>query len=326
MNRTIIAVVAIVAVIVGAVVLWRIQLHSGTPDSSYSGYVEAEYVMVGSAVGGPLATLDVRRGDKVTAGARLFTLDDTAERGARDEADGKLQTAVAQLADLLTGRRAPEIEAIVAQRVQAVAALRQSETELQRQTRLQASNASSAQQLELARKQRDQDKGHVDELDAQLRVARLPGRDEQINAAQATVTSAQGTLAQAQWQLGQMTGTAPTDGTVVDTLYRPGEQIGGGKPVVQLLPPGNIKIRFFVPEGIIARIAAGQNVRISCDGCGAPITAVIRFISPQAEFTPPVIYSREQRSRLVYLVEAWPNERAEALRVGQPVDVGMALP
>lgn len=326
MTRTTIAIAAIGVAAVAAVLLWRLWPHGDRSGASYSGYVEAEYVMVGSAIGGPLATLEVRRGDKVAAGARLFALDDVSERGARDEAEGKLQTAVAQYADLLTGRRAPEIEAIVAQRVQAVAAMQQSETELQRQIRLQASNASSAQQLEIARKQRDQDKGHVDELDAQLRVARLPGRDEQINAAQAAIAAAQGTLAQAQWRLGQMTGTAPADGTVVDTLYRPGEQVGAGRPVVQLLPPGNIKLRFFVPEGIVARIAVGQNVRVSCDGCGAPIAATVRFISPQAEFTPPVIYSREQRTRLVFLVEAWPNERPDALRVGQPVDVGLTLP
>ena len=326
MKRTTVAIAAIGIVVVATALLWRFWPHSDRSSASYSGYVEAEYVMVGSALGGPLATLDVQRGDKVMSGTRLFALDDVAERGARDEADGKLQTAVAQLADLLTGRRAPEIEAIVAQRVQAVAALQQSETELQRQIRLQASNASSAQQLEIARKQRDQDKGHVDELDAQLRVARLPGRDEQINAAQAAVASAQGTLVQAQWRLGQMTGTAPADSTVIDTLYRPGEQVGPVMPVVQLLPPGNIKIRFFVPEGIVARIAVGQNVSISCDGCGAPISATVRFISAQAEFTPPVIYSREQRSRLVFLVEARPSERAEVLRVGQPVDVGLTLP
>ena len=325
MKRTIVASAAIGVVVVATVLLWRFWPHNDRA-ATYSGYVEAEYVMVGSAVGGPLATLDVQRGDKVASGTRLFALDDVAERGARDEADGKLQAAVAQYADLLTGRRAPEIEAIVAQRVQAVAALQQSETELQRQIRLQASNASSAQQLEIARKQRDQDKGHVDELDAQLRVARLPGRDEQINAAQAAVASAQGTLVQAQWRLGQMTGTAPADSTVVDTLYRPGEQVGPAMPVVQLLPPGNIKLRFFVPEGVVARIVVGQNVSVSCDGCGAPIAATVRFISPQAEFTPPVIYSREQRARLVFLVEAWPTERAEALRVGQPVDVGLTLP
>ena len=325
MKRTTVAIAAIGFVVVAAVLLWRFWPHNDRA-TTYSGYVEAEYVMVGSAIGGPLATLDVQRGDKVLTGARLFALDDVAERGARDEADGKLQAAVAQYADLLTGRRAPEIEAIVAQRVQAVAALQQSETELQRQIRLQASNASSAQQLEIARKQRDQDKGHVDELDAQLRVARLPGRDEQINAAQAAVASAQGTLVQAQWRLGQMTGTAPADSTVVDTLYRPGEQVGPAMPVVQLLPPGNIKLRFFVPEGTVARISVGQNVRVSCDGCGAPIAATVRFISPQAEFTPPVIYSREQRGRLVFLVEAWPSERADALRVGQPVDVGLTLP
>jgi HlyD family secretion protein len=113
---------------------------------------------------------------------------------------------------------------------------------------------------------------------------------------------------------------------VVDTLYRPGEMVPAGLPVVQLLPQENIKIRFFVPQGMVAQIGIGQVVQVACDGCGPPVAATVRFISPRAEFTPPVIYSREQRARLVFMVEARPDERAEALRVGQPVDVTMVRP
>jgi HlyD family secretion protein len=102
--------------------------------------------------------------------------------------------------------------------------------------------------------------------------------------------------------------------------------VAAGQSIVQLLPPANVKIRFFVPEQVVGRIAIGQTVRVSCDGCSAPVAATVRFVSPQAEFTPPVIYSREQRSRLVFMVEARPNERAETLHVGQPVDVALAQP
>lgn len=303
---------------------WHHHLANGTP--TFSGYVDADYVFVSSAVGGTLKELDVHRGEKVKQGTLLFLLDDVAERGARDEADAQLQQVEAQLADLLTGRRPPEIEAIAAQLAQAQAALKQSQAEYQRQSRLQPAGASSIQQLELARAKRDQDEGHVKELDAQLRVARLPGRDEQINAAQAAVAAAQATLTQAQWRLDQKTGLAPVAAEVIDTLYRPGEMIAAGMPAVQLLPPENIKIRFFVPETIVAKLSVGQVIHIACDGCGNPIASVVRFIAPQAEFTPPVIYSREQRSRLVYMVEARPTERIEALRVGQPVDVTTSLP
>jgi HlyD family secretion protein len=326
MRRIVVGLIVLAVGVAGGVIAWRYWSDRARGAATFSGYVEAEYVMVTSTLGGTLRWLDVARGDRVTAGKRLFALDDAHERGARDEAAAKLRQANAQLADLLTGRRPAEIDQIMAQRVQAEAALRQSEAEFQRQSLLRASGTSSAKQLEDARAQRDRDRAHLDEMGAQLEVARMPGREDQIRAAQAAVTAAEASLVQAEWRLAQMTGAAPGESVVVDTLYRPGEMVQAGMPVVQLLPPGNIKIRFFVPEEAVAQIAVGQSVRVACDGCGAPIAATVRFISPQAEFTPPVIYSREQRARLVFMVEARPDERALDLRVGQPVDVTKAPP
>jgi HlyD family secretion protein len=297
----------------------------GTP-AAFSGYVEADYVMVTSTVGGTLTRLEVGRGDQVAAGAPLFALDDTAERAARDEAAARLRQAEAQLADLRTGRRQPEIDAINAQRAQAEAALRLSEADFERQLQLRSTRVSSQKQLDDARAQRDRDRSRLDELDAQLQVAQMPARDEEIRAAEAAATAAHAALEQAEWRLGQKSGAAPAAGMVVDTLYRPGETVPAGLPVVQLLPPGNIKVRFFVPETAVPQIAVGEGVRVSCDGCAAPVAATVRFISPQAEFTPPVIYSREQRARLVFMVEARPDAHPEALRVGQPVDVTLVRP
>lgn len=292
----------------------------------FSGYVEAEYVLVTSMVGGTLMRVDVMRGDSVEAGAPLFALDDTAEQGARDEAAARLVQAQAQLADLRTGRRAPEIDAILAQREQAVAMLRQSEAEYERQLQLRQKRVSSEKQLENARWQRDRDQAEVNELEAELLVARLPGREDQIRAAEAAVEAARATLTQAEWRLGQMAIGAPAAGSVVDTLFRPGETVPAGVPVVQLLPPANIKIRFFVPQAVVPQIAVGDAVRVTCDGCAAPVAATVRFISPQAEFTPPVIYSREERARLVFMIEARPDEAPQMLRVGQPVDVAIVPP
>jgi HlyD family secretion protein len=292
------------------------------PDQGWNGYVEADYVMVTSSIGGTLMKIEVARGDQVVAGAPLFALDDTAERAARDEAAAKLAQAESQLANLRLGRRQPEIDAIAAQRAQAEAALRQSEADFERQLQLRRTRVSSQKQLDDARSQRDRDQNPA-EIDAQLEVARMPAREDEIRAAEAAVTAAQAALAQAEWRLGQKAGAAPQAGLVVDTLYRPGEMVAAGQPVVQLLPPANVKIRFFVPERVVGGIAIGQIVQVSCDGCGAPVAATVRFISPRAEFTPPVIYSREERSRLVFMVEARPNERAETLHVGQPVDVAL---
>ncbi|MBC7483297.1 MAG: HlyD family secretion protein [Rhizobacter sp.] len=112
---------------------------------------------------------------------------------------------------------------------------------------------------------------------------------------------------------------------VEDTLFRVGEWVGAGTPVVNLLPPAALKVRFFVAEAQLPRLKPGDAVTLHCDGCAAPIEARIRFIARSAEFTPPVIYSREQRAKLVYLVEAWPAAAdSSRLRAGQPVDVALA--
>jgi HlyD family secretion protein len=115
---------------------------------------------------------------------------------------------------------------------------------------------------------------------------------------------------------------APRDGQVTDTLYVQGEWVPAGSPVVALLPPANIKVRFFVPEKILGSVKTGQAVSVRCDGCEKPISAHISYISPQAEYTPPVIYSRENRAKLVFLVEARPAPvEAAELHPGQPVEV-----
>jgi HlyD family secretion protein len=225
----------------------------------------------------------------------------------------------------LTGRRQPEIDAIVAQRAQAEASLQQTEAELARQGQLRARGIATGHAYEVARMLRDRDRGRIEELTAQLRVAQMPGRDDEIRGAQAAASAGRAALAQAEWRLAQKSGEAPAGGLVMDTLYRLGEMVQAGTPVVQLLPPENIKIRFFVPQALVAQIAVGQRVRITCDGC-APVIATVRYISPRAEFTPPVIYSREQRARMVFMVEARPIEHPEQLRVGQPVDVALVRP
>lgn len=290
-------------------------------SAGYSGYVEAEYVMVTSTLGGTLMKLAVVRGDPVGAGAPLFALDDAAELAARDEAAAKLRQAEAQLADLLTGKRPDEIQAIVAQRTQAAAALRNAEIDLQRQTQLRTTGNTTIKAHDDARAQRDRDRARVEELEAQLRVARLPGREQEIRAAEHSIDAARGALGQAEWRLAQKRGAAPAAGLVVDTLFRPGEMVPAGAPVVQLLPPANLKIRFFVPETVVARIRPGDAVTLTCDGCPGPIPATVRFVAPQAEYTPPVIYSREQRARLVFMIEARPDAPPAGLKVGQPVDV-----
>ena len=115
---------------------------------------------------------------------------------------------------------------------------------------------------------------------------------------------------------------SPVTGTVQQVYFRPGEMVPAGRPIVALLPPGNLKVRFYVPEATLSQLAYGEIVKVACDGCAGDLTARISFIASQAEFTPPVIYSRDERTKLVFLVEALP-EKPQQFRVGQPIEVAL---
>jgi len=284
------------------------------------GYIEGEYVYVASPVAGRLQSLEVSRGAQLEAGALLFQLDPASERPARDDAAARLAQAEAKLADLKKGKRPSEIEAIQAQLGQARAMLELSAAALRRQEQLISSRVASREALDEAQAAHQRDTERVRELEAELRTAQLGARADEIQAAEAAVIAARAQLAQARWRVDQLSQSAPQAGLVVDTLYRPGEWVTAGAPVVQLLPPSNVKVRFFVPEPRLGSLRIGEQVRVRCDGCAPELTANISYISPDAEYTPPVIYSREMRAKLVYLVEARPSDPA-ALRPGQPVDV-----
>jgi len=289
----------------------------------YQGYAEGEFVRVAAPYAGSLTTLAVQRGAQVEAGASLFALEQDNEKAARDEAAQRLKQAEARLDNLKKGKRPDEIDAILAQREQARAALKLSQADFVRDEKLVKSGFISSQKLDASRAALERDRAHVKEMDAQLATARLAARNDEIIAAGAEVEAARASLARADWSLAQKSVKAPVAGLVQDTLYVQGEWVPAGSPVVSLLPPNNIKVRFFVPETRIATVKPGQTVNISCDGCGAPVSATVSYIAPQAEYTPPVIYSQENRSKLVFLVEARPAPGAAAkLHPGQPVDVG----
>lgn len=288
----------------------------------YQGYVEGDYVYVASSEAGRLDALAVRRGQQVGADAPLYALEATRETAARDQASAELAAASAQLEDIATGKRPPEVDVSRAQLAQAEAASRRSAAQLQRDNAQFRIGGIARSQLDDSREQAQSDAARVRELKAQLEVTRLPGRDEQRRAQAAQVEAARAALAQAEWTLAQKRLAAPAAGRVFDTLYREGEWVPAGSPVVSLLPPGNIKVRFFVPETVVGSLKAGQQASLRCDGCGDPIAVHIDFVSDQAEYTPPVIYSRENRSKLVFMVEARPAPDAAArLHPGQPVEV-----
>ncbi|HTF15433.1 MAG TPA: HlyD family efflux transporter periplasmic adaptor subunit [Burkholderiales bacterium] len=291
-------------------------------NGALQGYAEGEYLRVASPIAGQLARLHVARGTEVKTGEPLFALEQENETAARRQAEEQLRQADAQYRNLLTGKRPEEIEALRAQLAQAEASLTLSESNLRRQEELVSAKFVSKEAADTARSARDRDQGRVSELKAQLAAAKLAARPDEIRAAQAAAAAAREALAQAEWRLEQKNLRAPREGQVTDTLYVQGEWVPAGSPVVALLPPANIKVRFFVPEKVLGSVKIGQAVSVRCDGCEKPISALISYISPQAEYTPPVIYSRENRTKLVFLVEARPAPaEAAKLHPGQPVEV-----
>jgi HlyD family secretion protein len=286
------------------------------------GYVEGEFVYVASPGAGKLESLQVSRGSQVKTGDPLFGIESVSERAGRDEAARRLMQARANLEDVKKGKRPTEIAALESQLQQAHAALVLSEKEFKRQQELYKSGSSAVQDLDRTRSAQDQDRQRVAQLDADLKTAQLGSRSDQIAAAEANVNALEAALARAEWDLSQKQQAATQDALVFDTIYRVGEWVPAGRPVVSLLPAANIKVRAFVPEQRIGSIHPGDTIRVIIDGVKEPITGKVSFISPQAEYTPPVIYSQDTRSKLVFMIEAvFEPALAAKLHPGQPVDI-----
>ncbi|MBC7603095.1 MAG: HlyD family efflux transporter periplasmic adaptor subunit [Ramlibacter sp.] len=295
---------------------------SDKPSDAWSGYVQADYVYIASPLAGTLAALHVQPGQTVTRGKPLFTLESELERAARAEADARLASASAQAADTDKGKRAPEVAINQAQLSQAKAAAELAAHDLQRKRELVARGFISKAQVDEAQSMLDQARARVAELGSVVAVATLPARDDARAAADAQVTAAKSVVQQAQWKQEQKQQSAPVDGEVADTFFRTGEFVNAGQPVLALLPPGNLKARFYVPQAQLSTLALGQAVSLGCDGCASNISARITHIATRPEYTPPVIYSNDQRSKLVFMVEAVPdNAIGTKLRPGQPLDV-----
>ncbi len=257
----------------------------GAETNRYAGYIEGESVRVASPVAGRLTVLAVARGVEARAGDPLFTLEQDREQAAVSEATLGITASRAQVD-------------------QAVAQQKLAESNYQRLRDLRSREGLASQA--------DLDKARAD----------LDGARARVRTLEAQRSAAQAQASQAQWQLTQKTVAAPVTGLVEDTIYRVGEWVPAGAPVVSLLPPENRVVRFFVPQAIAGSLAPGQAVQVHCDGCPAVVAAKLSFISPQAEYTPPVIYSRDSRQKLVFLIEARVEPaQAATLHPGQPVDV-----
>lgn len=287
------------------------------------GYGEGDYLRIGSPEGGTLTALPVAEGDRVEAGSPLFALDDVLALAQRDQARADLAEAEAILANMRKGKRPDELKSIAQRKAQAEASLRLSEATLTRQTTLAKSDFASRARLDEAQAAAQRDRALVGELSAEYRTATLGARSDEITAQEALVATRRAQVASAEKHLSDLAPKAPKAGMIERVYYRPGEVVPVGRPVVSLLPPENVKLVFFVPEAQFSRLAVGRKLTYSCDGC-SPQVAVITFLSSQAEYTPPVIYSVESRQKLVYRVEArGAGGAALDLHPGQPVDVSI---
>jgi HlyD family secretion protein len=293
--------------------------------SGWQGYLEGEFVHVGAPLGGRLEKLAVQKGWRVEPGALLFTLEQASELAAQREAAQRLRSAQARLDDLKKGLRPSELSAQEARIAQARAAGELSKRELDRASELFLSGAIATTEMDRARLTHDRNLRAVEELVAQLTTARLGGRSDAIAAAEAEVAAATAAKDRTDWAVTQKSQTAPAASLVYDTLYREGEYVSAGAPIVSLLPPGNLKVRFFVPESDYASLKAGDPLRVTITGRASPIEARVNYLSPRPEFTPPVLYNRDNRAKLVFMVEAATDPAvARDLHPGQPVDVTRA--
>lgn len=293
------------------------------PAPFATGYVEGEFALVAPVEVARIDDVAVARGARVEPGQVLATLETRDAEIAAAQAEAALAEAESRLADLKEGKRPEEISVIEATLASAQAQAAEADRAMKRllnladrgaATRADSDDAVTAAQVAHSR---------IAEAEAQLAVARLPARADEIAAAEAAVAGARATLDSARWKLDQRRLVAPAAGRIDDVIRNPGEIAGPAAPVLSLLPDGAVKLRLYVPETAISAIAPGSRLVVHCDGCPDDLGAEVIYVSDGPEFTPPVIYSLESRQKLVYLIEARPEDTAW-LKPGQIVDVALA--
>lgn len=284
----------------------------------YQGYIEAENVYLAAPYGGNLVSLDRVRGSRVQKGERVFELDSNPESIVVREREATLAEARRTLLDLQKPRRPPEIAAMEAQIRQVDADLELARLRVKRQEDLYKAKATDKDTLDAAVTRLDAQQHLRDRYAANLALAKLGSREDQIRAQEAAVQRAEENLAAAQWNLSQKTVTAPASGVIFDTYYRPGEYVAPQQPVASLLVPEYVYVEFFVPVSELAILQPGVAITFDCDGCKPANEAIVSYVSPEAEFVPPLVYSRENYEKLVYRIRARPKT-PENFRPGQPV-------
>jgi HlyD family secretion protein len=309
-----------------ALVLLQLPGCSKIDGNSFQGYIEGEYLYLSAPQAGYLKTLDALRGTRVLSGQPIFVIAADPDDQALAEAEAKVGSAREKLQNLKEPRRPTEIAALEANLRAAEANQRFTQSQLQQQEALIKQHFVSQARLDEARSANDQAAAQVEAATQQIATYRVTlGRRAEVRGAEADLNAAAAQAAQKRWVVERKAGASPAAGEIAETYYRPGEWVPAGAAVASLLPDTRRRVRFFVPETVVAGIKPGDAIDATCDGCPAPIRAKVEFVSPQAEYTPPVIYSRGSREKLVFRVDAVAApEQALRLRPGLPVDVRLA--
>ena len=296
----------------------------GDKDDSgaLQGYAEGRQLNLAPRSAGILTSLNVTEGDRVEAGEALFAVDSERAQAQLNEAQSANAAAQAQLMNLRKGGRPEEIRAAQETLREAGAAFTLAEQTFKRTENLVERGVLSTARLDQDRAALDSTRARVTEAQSRLEIIQLPARSDVIEAAEREVEARTSAIVRAETELRDRSVIAPTSGRIEIIYRRTGEIAGPSAPVLSLLPSDQQRIRFFVPEPLLGQVHHGARVGLKCDGCEDEMGGEIVFISNQSEFTPPVIFSEKERAKLVYLVEARPDEPEKFLN-GQPVIVSL---
>ncbi|MBI1416028.1 MAG: HlyD family efflux transporter periplasmic adaptor subunit [Limimaricola sp.] len=293
----------------------------GVPE--YNGYIEADYTYVAATSPGRITALSTTEGAMVKAGDLLLTLDDTAQQAALKGAQAAVAQAQANLDNLMTGSRPEELDALRAALHQAQAQQVLAQSNFERSSELLSRGMVPSAKVDSDKAALDSANAQVEQLTAQLRVAELPARNAQRLAAEAALDVARAQADQAQSALDDRSATAPIDGKVEHVFYDVGEVAATGAPIISIFQPDALKVIFFIPEPERAAFAIGDAMSVSCDGCGPGLGAHVTLLGSAPQYTPPIIYSRSERQRLVFRAEARLDPGSHLLP-GQPVSLTRA--
>jgi len=302
----------VIAVLIGAAIVLWFFLSGTKRERLLSGYVEGENLFLAAPVAGTVTSVSAIEGTRVAAGQQLFTIDPATLSAQGEQARANVAASRTQIASAEATARQAEAEVAAA-----AADAEHARLDLARLESVRRDDPAA-----VAGKDLDAARAALREASARLSATRrtADSRRSQVAAAQAQAEEARGGEREVQIRVDQLAPVAPTAARVEDVFFQPGEWASENQAVVSLLPDNKVKVRFFVPEKEVARYRPGRDVHFTCDACASGQTATIRYVSPRPEFTPPIIYSRDSRDRLVFMVEAYPK-RPAGLQPGLPVDV-----